>query len=124
MSAGSFVISRYGSNTLTTLHPIRVQPETLEIQLGGTANSAPAGAAILPSAQVSNSRRAIGINARTITFKFAEGSTPDGYKPESPITVPWLQNNTAFLNAVPGVTAVTAYGQTAILVGTNPEKVR
>lgn len=124
MSAGAFITSRYGSNTLATQHPIRVQPETLEITLGGTANAAPVGTSILPSAQVSRSRRALGINARTITFKFPEGGAPTGYKELSPITVPWLQNNAAFLEAVPGETAVTAYGSTAILVGTSPEKVR
>lgn len=124
MSQGAFTSSRYSSDTLGTLHPIRVQPETLTITLGGVANAPAAGTAVKPSAQVSQSKRAIGINARTITFKFAAGSEPDGYKPDSPITVPWLQNNTAFLDAVPGETAVTAYGSTAILVGTSPERVR
>lgn len=124
MSQGSFTTSRYGSETLGTQHPIRVQPETLDITLGGTANTPPVGTSILPSAQVSRSRRALGINARTITFKFASGNEPTGYKPESPITVPWLQNNTAFLSAVPGETVVNAYGSPAILVGTTPEKVR
>jgi hypothetical protein len=124
MSSGAFEISRYQCQATAENHPIRIQPETLAIQLGGVANAAPAGPAQLPSAQVSQSRRSLGINARTITFKFAEGAAPDGYKELSPITVPWLQNNAAFTSAVPGVTAVTAYGQAAILVSTTPEKVR
>lgn len=124
MSNGPFEISSYACQATGTNHPIRVQPETLAIQLGGTANAKPAGATVLPSAQVSQSRRALGINARTITFKFAEGAAPEGYKELSPITVPWLQNNAAFTGAVPGVTVVTAYGQSAILVSTTPEKVR
>jgi len=124
MSQGPFTTSRYESDILGTIHPIRVQPETLAITLGGTANAAPAGTAVKPSAQVSQSKRAIGINARTVTFKFAAGSEPEGYKPDSPISVPWLQNNSAFTSAVPGITAVVAYGSTAILVGTSPEKVR
>lgn len=120
--AGVFTKSRYESNTLGDLHPIRVQPETLDIQLGAVANAPAAGTAVLPSAQVSQSRRALGINARTITFKFV-GTPPTGYKQDSPITVPWLQNNAAFLEAVPGETVVTAYATEAVLVGTTPEKV-
>lgn len=124
MSSGAFTTSRYESNVLGTIHPIRVQPETLAITLGGTANAAPAGTAVKPSAQVSRSSRSIGINARTITFKFPPGGAPAGYKADSPITVPWLQDNAAFNDAVPGQTVVVAYEQTAVLVGTSPEKVR
>jgi len=123
MSAGTFDISQYSSNTLGTIHRIRIQPETLAATLGGTANAAPSGTAVLPSAQVSQSKRSLGINARTITIKFASGDEPSGYKPDSPITIPWLQNNSAFLTAVPGITAVTYLGNDAILVGTSPEKV-
>lgn len=123
MSSGVFQRVNYESNTLGTEHPVRVQPETLAITIGATPNAAPAGTAVLPSAQVSQSRRALGINARTLTFKFPEASVPAGYKADSPISVPWLQNNAAFLTAVPGITAVTAYGAAAILVSVTPEKV-
>jgi|SRR3972149_183757 len=124
MSSGAFVVSKYSSNTLGTIHPIRIQPETLALTLGGTANAAATGTAVLPSAQVSKSRRAIGINARTVTIKFVAGTVPTGYKADSPITVPWLQNNSAFLTAVPGETAVEYLETAAVLVGTNAEKVR
>jgi len=124
MSSGPFQISSYECQATGTNHPIRIQPETLAITLGGTANAAAAGATVLPSAQVSQSKRSLGINARTITFKFPEGGAPVGYKELSPITVPWLQNVAAFTGAVPGITAVNAYGQSAILVSTTPEKVR
>jgi len=124
MSAGVFETHLYSSNVTGTIHPIRIQPETLALSLGGTANAAATGTAVLPSAQVSKGKRSIGINARTVTVKFADGDEPDGYKPNSPITVPWLQNNAAFLNAVPGVTAVSYLGETAILVGKSPEFVR
>lgn len=123
MSAGTFSTSVYSCNTLGSIHRIRIQPETLAASLGGTANAAPSGTAVLPSAQVSKSKRAIGINARTITIKFEAGDEPDGYKPDSPITIPWLQNNSAFLTAVPGVTAVTYLTAPAVLVGTSAEKV-
>lgn len=124
MSSGAFVTSKYASTATATIHPIRVQPETLALQLGSTANAAPSGTAVLPSAQVSRGRRSIGINARTVTVKFAAGSVPSGYKAESPITLPWLQENSAFTTAVPGATAVTYLGQTAILVGKSPEITR
>lgn len=124
MSAGAFTTSKYASTATATVHPIRVQPETLALQLGSTANAAPSGTAVLPSAQVSRGRRSIGINARTVTIKFATGAAPTGYKAESPITLPWLQENTAFTGAVPGVTAVTYLGQTAILVGKSSEITR
>jgi hypothetical protein len=123
MSAGVFSVVKYSSNTLATVHRIRIQPETLAAQLGATANAEPTGTAVLPSAQVSRGRRALGINARTITLKFALGNEPDGYKADSPITIPWLQNNAAFTGAVPGVTVVTYLGEEAILVGTQAEKV-
>jgi hypothetical protein len=124
MSAGAFSTSKYDSTATDLIHPIRVQPETLALQLGSTANAAPSGTAVLPSAQVSRGKRSIGINARTVTIKFAAGSVPTGYKAESPITLPWLQENAAFTGAVPGVTAVTYLGQTAILVGKSPEFTR
>lgn len=124
MSAGAFEVSQYESTSTGTVHPIRVQPETLSLSLGGTSNAAPAGTAILPSAQVSRGKRSIGINARTVTIKFAAGDAPAGYKAESPITLPWLQDNAAFQTSVPGVTAVTYLGNSAILVGTSPEVTR
>jgi hypothetical protein len=59
-----------------------------------------------------------------VTIKFEDGDEPDGYKPDSPITVPWLQDNAAFLDAVPGVTAVEYLDSPAVLVGKSPEVVR
>lgn len=124
MSSGAFVTSKYASSATATVHPIRVQPETLALQLGSTANAAPSGTAVLPSAQVGRGKRSIGINARTVSIKFTAGNVPSGYKVESPITLPWLQENSAFTSAVPGVTAVTYLGETAVLVGKSPEHTR
>jgi len=124
MSAGVFQTALYSSNVTGSVHPIRVQPETLSLTIGGTANAQPSGTAILPSAQVSKGKRSIGINARTVTIKFADGNEPDGYKPDSPITVPWLINNDAFNSSIPGVTSVSYLGETAIFVGKTPEFTR
>ena len=123
MSQGSFQIVNYGSNKLNTVHPIRIQPETLTLTIGGTTNSAPVGTAILPSAQVSQGKRKKGLNARTVTFKFAPGSEPTGYKPESPITLPWLQNNDTFNGAFAGQTG-SYQGEDIVVVGTANETAR
>lgn len=122
MSAGSFVTVNYGCIATASVHPIRVQPETLDAQIGGVANAAPPGTPILPSAQVSQSKRAIGINARTVTLKFPEGGAPAGYKEESPITIPWLDQNAAFTGAFRGQ-AANYLGTAAVVVGTSAEKV-
>lgn len=124
MSAGNFEIVNYESTATGSIHPIRVQPETLTLSLGGTSNAAPAGSAILPSAQVSKGKRSIGINARTVTVKFTAPNVPTGYKADSPITVPWLQDNAAFNGAVRGVTEVSYLANPAVLVGKSPEVTR
>jgi hypothetical protein len=113
----------YGSNKLSTVHPIRIQPETLTLTIGGTSNSAPVGTAVLPSAQVSQGKRKKGINARTVTFKFAAGSEPAGYKPESPMSLPWLQNNAAFNGTFAGQTG-SYQGADIVVVGTANETAR
>jgi hypothetical protein len=123
MSQGSFQIVNYGSNKLSTVHPIRIQPETLTLTIGGVTNSAPIGSGVLPSAQVSQGKRKKGLNARTVTFKFAPGSQPTGYKPESPITLPWLQNNDTFNETFAGQTG-TYQGSDIVVVGTANETAR
>ena len=123
MSSGSYQIVNYGSNKLSTVHPIRIQPETLTLSIGGVTNSAPIGSAVLPSAQVSQGKRKKGLNARTVTFKFAPGEELTGYKPESPISLPWLQNNSAFNGTFAGQ-AGTYQGQAIVVVGTANETAR
>ena len=123
MSQGSFQIVNYGSNKLATVHPIRIQPETLTLTIGGITNSAPVGSSVLPSAQVSQGKRKKGLNARTVTFKFTAGSQPAGYKPESPITLPWLQNNATFNGTFAGQTG-SYQGQDIVIVGTANETAR
>lgn len=121
MSKGTFVISKYDCEATASVHPIRVQPETLLISVAGTANSAPAGALSSPvSAQSSQSKRALGVNARTVTFKYP-APAPTGFKADSPITVPWLQPFPVG-TFVKGVAVVTPDG-TGVLVSTSPEKV-
>lgn len=122
MSAGAFESSRYEDDNLN-IRRIRVQPETLLLTINGTANSAPAGAVDsgYASAQVSQGRRSLGCNARLVRVRFS-GTPPTGYKPDSVITLPWLQQSSyAALN--PGQTGT--YLETAIvLVGKTAEIIR
>jgi len=123
MSQGAFIISSYSSTALGTVHPIRVQPETLGLQIGAVANAAAAGTRVLPSAQVSQGKRKKGLNARTVTFKFAPGAAPAGYKPESPISLPWLQGNAAFNGVFAGQTG-TYLTADIVMVGKSSETAR
>lgn len=121
MSSGAFVNSFYESNELGTVHPIRVQPETVSLTLGGQANTAPAGAgAIGPSAQVSRGKRALGINARTVTVRLTAALA--GYLAGSTISIPWLDPGT-FAGITPKVTTGTYLGTACIVTGKSPEKV-
>lgn len=120
MSQGAFINSFYNSNKTGLVHPIRVQPETLALTVGGTANAAPAGPAASPiSAQVSQGKRSKGLNARTVTMKFTPAA-PAGYKIDSPITLPWLNSVTVF-DAFAAGAAVTYQGGSGVLVGTSSE---
>lgn len=89
MSMGAFVISKYEDDD-GEIHPIRVQPETLALQLGSTANAAPAGAVTdNQRAKVTKGAREYGIGARTVTITFG-ATPPTGYRPYSYITLPVL----------------------------------
>ena len=122
MSAGQFITLGYASDRLGTIHPIRIQPETATAVINGTVNAGAVGDRIGPSAQVSRSKRAIGINARTVTIQFAEGAAPAGYKEGSSITIPVLQNSAAFLSAKRG-DPVTYLSSSATIVGVSAETV-
>ena len=122
MSSGAFVDSFYESNELNSVHPIRVQQETIDLELGGEDNAAPDGAAaILPSAQVSRGKRSIGINCRTVTIEFT--ATKAGYLAGSKITLPWLSKAT-FAAIKPKVTVGTYQAVACKVTGKSPETVR
>ena len=121
MSAGAFSNSFYSSNELGTTHPIRIQPETAALVLGGVTNAAPSGTgAIGPSAQVSQSKKALGINARTVTVKLT--ALLSGYAAGARIKLPWLDEST-FAGVTPKVTTGTYLATAVICVGKTAEKV-
>lgn len=122
MSAGNFVRSRYESDA-GSIHPIRVQPETLAMTLGGSTNSPVTGAIDTGiSARVSGGRRQIGLTARKVRIQFVEGAEPEGYLEGGTIELPWL-NPTTFAALGAGATGIYL-GAAIELVGKSAESIR
>jgi len=122
MSAGQFLRGFYTTDS-GEVAGIRTQPETAALALtpGGT-NVIPAGPATLPTrARVSGGRRRYGIKARTVTIVFT-GAVPDGYKPDSPITLP-VFTPTVYNAIVPDATG-TYLGSSVRVVGKSPETIK
>ena len=123
MSAGAFVLTKYAASygAGTSIHPIKIQPETLTLTLGtGTpvANAAPTGAQNNQiSARVSGGKRTLGLIPRKVTVRFT-GAVPAGYAPNSKTTIPWL---TPFTAAITKGATGTYLGNAVIVVATSPE---
>ena len=89
MSAGVFTLTFYEEDG-GDIHPIRLQPETLQATFEGVDNDPPAGPTTSDiSAQVTGSRRGLGLFARYVTVKFT-GTPPATYAANQvyKITVP------------------------------------
>lgn len=100
MSAGKFVKSSYEEDN-GTIHPIKVQPETLTTSLGGAPNVVPstAGDNVVRSkisAKVSKTNKEIGLRPRmvAITFPPVDGAQPDGYAVGATVKIPVLDKDT------------------------------
>lgn len=108
MSAGRFTRRRYAAvYDDTAIHPIRVQPETLLLTIGGTANTAPTGAVTNPiSAVVSRGVRSLGLRPATVTLQWIGSEASDEGNIGS-TTVP-------LLNATIRTAASTADDATAV----------
>lgn len=107
MSAGTFARTKYQANN-GDIYPIRLQPETLELTIGGTANSAPAGATTERLlASVSKGNREYGVKPRRVGVKFS-AAPPVGYKPDQIYYIPIL--GSAFYGTI-------AVGATGIYLG-------
>lgn len=94
MSAGTFETSKYAS-AKGFIYPIRIQPETKSLTLGGQANDPPAGAltAGALSVRVQGGKRSIGLVARKIRVKFT-GSVPATYASGGTHAIPVLDPET------------------------------
>ena len=126
MSAGSPEIVGY-ENQLGVIHPIRVQPETLTLTLDGVANAAPTGsiAVGVPSAKVSGSRRAIGVNARLVRFRITDATPPPGYAANSIISLPVLTISAfqSYGKAQTGTYTLNGTDYAVAFVGKTPETI-
>jgi hypothetical protein len=92
MSAGEFLKGRYEATYATNrIHPIRIQPETAALDVGGVTNDLPADPINTPiSALVSRGRRSRGLVVRTVTIKAPIDNPPAGYTPGGLTTIPCL----------------------------------
>jgi len=127
MSAGGFVTVNYQANT-GILHPIRIQPETLLLELDSTVNaipSEPAGTVKSGiSARVSGGRRSLGLFTRMVRIQFgpADGDQPTGYQVRGVITLPILTQ--ALYDALSRSSTGTYLTKAVKVVGLVPEVVR
>lgn len=90
MSAGPFTETFY-TDDYDNVRPIRVQPETLTLSIGGQANSAPTGPATAGAGyvRVSGGKRTYGITPRKVSIRFT-GTPPAGYAANQTYRIPVL----------------------------------
>lgn len=119
MSAGNFDRSKYVGDDGVSIYPVRIQPETLALTLGGTANAAVAGAVTEKvSARVSGGRRTLGISCRKVRFQFT-AEPPEGYEAGRVLTLPILQP--ALFQSIAKGTTGTYLGVAVEVLGKTPE---
>lgn len=122
MSAGAFSRSKYQTNDANVV-PVRVQPETISAGFGQGTNAPPAGSVIagFPSANVSRSRRSIGIHVRTVTVAFT-ATPPIGYLANQTYSIPVLTSSV--WDAIVVGSAGTYLGTATEVVSKSPEIIR
>ena len=113
MSSGAFTLAQYSTDA-DNIVPLRVQPETLAATLGSVNASATGSlSAGFPSAQVSKSKRGLGIHARTVS--------PEGYAVGAILRIPVTTK--ARFDALSKSSAVTYLTKTGKVVGKSPERI-
>jgi len=124
MSAGNFVTSRYETNSPALggiIMPIKVQPETLLLTIGGVTNDPPAGAIDFPlRVSVSAGNTQYGVRPRKATLRFT-GAPPTGYSGDD-VSVPLLTPAMAAA-AAPGETGTYLSAAVEVMT-TKPESFR
>lgn len=122
MSAGAFTNSKYAASygAGDNIHPIRVQPETIEATGNAEDNDPPAGDINNPiSVLSSKSRRSPGIHPRYVRLKVT-GAPPAGYSETSVVRLICL--NQAFYEAIAAKgTEVQYLGSAWQVIGFSPE---
>lgn len=119
MSQGNFKRSKYVSNGGTRIYPVRIQPETEGLTIGGVANAAVvAEATEEPSAKVSGGRRGLGVNCRKVRIQFT-ATPPTGYAANKTLSVPILQPSV--FEGISKGNSGTYLGVAVEVVGKTPE---
>lgn len=120
MSAGVFSRTIYTTDEGNKV-PIRVQPETLSLTIGSTANASDTGTADVgwPSASIGKGKNQNGIHARFITVYIA--TPPTGYKPASVYRIPVLKKS-VWDTATKGGTA-TYLGVSGTIISKTSERI-
>lgn len=126
MSAGPTLEgARYESNN-GIVFPIRIQPETITLNLNSVTNALPSAQVTLdvPSARVGAGRNSFGVNARLVRITFT-AAVPPGYLENGVITLPVL-TLTAYNAYTRGTTGTYNLNGTDYAVkwaGRSPEKI-
>ena len=121
MSSGNFVLSKYEASFDTFIMPIRVQPETLDLTDGTTANDPPAGDVNLGLfARARKNSTEYGVGARSITVRW-DTAPPTDYSGTT-ATIPVL-TEAAFAAYTIGA-SVTYLSTAATVVGRSGEEER
>ena len=126
MSAGAFILSRYETSSAALggiIMPIKIQPETEALVIGGVTNTPPAGAVDFPlRVSVSATDGEYGVKPRKVTLRFTDpADVPTGYSGQD-VIVPLL-TPAAEAAAIPE--AVGTYLTKAVkVISTKPEDFR
>jgi hypothetical protein len=114
MSTGIFVESVYQASFDGSFRfPIRIQPETLILNIGGVTNNPPTGGTVIPiHAKVSKGDREYGIRPALVRFAW-NGSAPAGYDQDSILTLPLLNST---IKAATGIGVGGSYLSADIIV--------
>lgn len=120
MSSGTFTIAKYQADS-GEIHPIRVQPETLLLNVGSVNAQATGTLSSDISVRARKGKREFGIGARTVSFRFT-AAPPTDYAANQTYTMPIL-TAAVWDAAVKGTTGT--YLSTAIQVaGKSRESVK
>lgn len=121
MSAGNFEVSRYtddGGN----IYPIRVQPETAALVIGGVTNDPnPAPVTTSMFARSRKNRNEYGVGARSISVRFTS-TLPTGYAANQSLSIPILQ--AATWSGISPTDTGTYLGQDVEVISKSPEFIR
>jgi len=121
MSAGPFETRRYKADD-GAVAPIKVQPETMTLNINGQANSSVADATTTKYyARSSGGCREIGMRARKVNFKFDTAPTP--YKQDAILSLPWFDPATFadIAGGLPGTYVVNGSAEDITVVSTSGE---